>query len=166
VDSSSSLIEICKSRFPNERWVVQDMRELSLNHRYNGILAWDSFFHRGRDPQRIMSPVFGKHAVSGTVLMFTSGPSSGDAIGAYRGERLYHASLDGEEYRCLLDANGFDVALARRRRSGLWWPYHLANATPVGFALDPQAQQDLASSACPARKRPNANQRRKANVPF
>jgi ubiquinone/menaquinone biosynthesis C-methylase UbiE len=33
VDSSSSLIEICKSWFPNERWVVQDMRELSLNHR-------------------------------------------------------------------------------------------------------------------------------------
>jgi hypothetical protein len=31
------------------------------------------------------------------------------AIGAYRGEPLFHASLDRAEYRALLDANGFDM---------------------------------------------------------
>ncbi len=31
------------------------------------------------------------------------------AIGSYRGEPLHHASLDGAEYRALLEANGFRV---------------------------------------------------------
>ena len=42
-------------------------------------------------------------------LMFTSGPAHGEAIGSYRGEPLYHASLDAAEYRALLSANGFEV---------------------------------------------------------
>jgi hypothetical protein len=43
------------------------------------------------------------------VLLFTSGPAHGEAIGSFGGEALYHASLDEAEYRALLDANGFDV---------------------------------------------------------
>jgi hypothetical protein len=42
-------------------------------------------------------------------LMFTSGPAYGEAIGTYRGEPLYHGSLDGTEYRSLLAENGFQV---------------------------------------------------------
>jgi hypothetical protein len=41
--------------------------------------------------------------------MFTTGPRHGVAMGVFEGEPLYHASLDAEEYRALLDANGFDV---------------------------------------------------------
>jgi hypothetical protein len=41
--------------------------------------------------------------------MFTSGPSHGEAIGTYKGEPLYHGSLDGAEYRSLLHENGFEV---------------------------------------------------------
>jgi len=41
--------------------------------------------------------------------MFTSGPAHGEAIGDYRGEPLYHASLDGDEYRSLLNQNGFQA---------------------------------------------------------
>ena len=42
-------------------------------------------------------------------LLFTSGPSHGEAVGSYRGEPLYHASLAEDEYRSLLRANGFVV---------------------------------------------------------
>ena len=41
--------------------------------------------------------------------MFTSGPSQGEAIGSYKGEPLYHGSLEEAEYRLLLNQNGFDV---------------------------------------------------------
>jgi len=41
--------------------------------------------------------------------MFTSGSSRGEAIGVYKDEPLYHGSLDGAEYRSLLNQNGFDV---------------------------------------------------------
>ena len=56
-----------------------------------------------------MFPIFRKHAAPEAALMFTSGPSHGEAIGSFQGEALYHASLAPEEYERLLAANGFDV---------------------------------------------------------
>jgi hypothetical protein len=41
--------------------------------------------------------------------MVTSGPRAGEVIGSYRVKPLYHASLDPEEYKTLLEANGFKV---------------------------------------------------------
>jgi hypothetical protein len=56
-----------------------------------------------------MFPVFRAHAAPSAPLMFTSGPSHGEAIGQLCGEALYHASLAPDEYRALLAANEFDV---------------------------------------------------------
>ena len=109
IDSSSPLIGMCKDRFPDQDWIVADMRTLSLDRRFDGILAWDSFFHLCPEDQRKMFPIFRRHAGTRAALMFTSGPSHGEAIGTYKGEPLYHGSLDGEEYRSLLHQNGFDV---------------------------------------------------------
>lgn len=109
VDSSPEMIALFRDHCPHRDWHVADMRELSLGRRFNGILAWDSFFHLCPDDQRRMFPLFRSHAAARAALMFTSGPAQGEAIGTYRGEPLYHASLDGAEYRALLDGNGFDV---------------------------------------------------------
>lgn len=108
-DSSPELIGICGGRFPRGDWRVADMRTLSLGRAFDGLLAWDSFFHLCHPDQRRTFPVFREHAAPRAALMFTSGPAHGVAMGTYRGEPLYHASLDGAEYRALLDANGFDV---------------------------------------------------------
>lgn len=109
LDSSPTLIGLCKARFPGSEWLLGDMRELDLGRRFDGVLAWDSFFHLGMDDQRGMFPRFAAHARPGAPLMFTSGPAESEAIGSYRGEPLYHASLDPEEYERLLAANGFRV---------------------------------------------------------
>jgi SAM-dependent methyltransferase len=108
-DSSPSLIDICKRRFPLQEWIVADMRELCLDARFNGIIAWDSFFHLCPEDQRRMFPLFRKHSFPNAALLFTSGPAGGESIGEYRGEPLYHGSLDGAEYRELLDQNGFGI---------------------------------------------------------
>jgi SAM-dependent methyltransferase len=109
VDSSPAMIDICKGHFPGQEWIVSDMRTMSLGRPFSGILAWDSFFHLCPEDQRRMFPIFRKHATPNAALMFTSGPSRGEAIGSFRGEPLYHASLDETEYRSLLDSSGFDV---------------------------------------------------------
>jgi len=109
VDSSPALIELCKARFPARDWIVADMRRLALNRHFDGVLAWDSFFHLCPEDQIPMFRIFRQHAVSRAGLMFTSGPKRGEAIGVYRGEPLYHASLDPCEYRELLARYGFDV---------------------------------------------------------
>ena len=109
IDSSRSMIDICRARFPDSRWIVADMRELDMGERFDAILAWDSFFHLHMDDQRRMFPRFSAHALPGAPLMFTSGPSHGEAIGSYCGEPLYHASLASSEYEMLLAGNGLDV---------------------------------------------------------
>ena len=108
-DSSPTLISVCRERFPKQCWHVADMRTLALGRTFNGLLAWDSFFHLSHDDQRRMFPIFRLHAAGGAALMFTSGTSHGVAMGSYRGEPLYHASLAPGEYRALLEANGFRV---------------------------------------------------------
>ena len=109
VDSSPAMIKHCQQRFPNETWVVADMRSLNLGQTFDGILAWDSFFHLRPDDQRKMFPIFRSHATPKAALMINTGPQAGEAIGSYHGEPLYHASLAPAEYRRLLGENGFEV---------------------------------------------------------
>jgi SAM-dependent methyltransferase len=109
VDAAPEMIALCESRLPGQCWRVGDMRSLSLGRVFDGIVAWDSFFHLSHDDQRRMFPVFRAHAAPGAALMFTSGPEHGVAMGEFEGEPLYHASLDGAEYRALLDETGFEV---------------------------------------------------------
>ncbi|HET7803908.1 MAG TPA: class I SAM-dependent methyltransferase [Pseudolabrys sp.] len=109
VDSSAAMISLCRSRLPEHEWIVADMRSLSLGRSFDGILAWDSFFHLKPDDQRRMFAVFAAHAERAAMLMFNTGPAYGEAIGSYRGDPLYHASLDAAEYERLLAANGFEV---------------------------------------------------------
>jgi SAM-dependent methyltransferase len=113
VDSSANLIDLCRQRMPDEDWRVADMRNLSLGRRFDGLIAWDSFFHLAFDDQRRMFPIFRAHAGQGASLIFTTGPEHGEALGTFAGETLYHASLSPEEYRGLLTENGFEVVAHR-----------------------------------------------------
>ena len=109
VDSAPSMLALCRKRFPAARWIESDMRSLDLGEKFQGLVAWDSFFHLSQDDQRRMMPIFRAHAAPEAALLFTSGPRDGVALGTYHGEPLFHASLDPAEYRALLSANGFDV---------------------------------------------------------
>ncbi len=109
VDSASSMINLSQQAYPVATWLIHDMRTLALDKKFNGIIAWNSFFHLTFDDQRLMFPIFQRHAAPNCRLMFTSGTGHGEAIGNLCGERLYHASLAKEEYRTLLEENGFEV---------------------------------------------------------
>jgi SAM-dependent methyltransferase len=109
VDLSPSLVAMCRERLSDHEWLVGDMRLHDLQRRFDGLLAWDSFFHLTPDDQRRMFEVFARHATPSAVLMFNSGPRHGEAIGDYRGDPLYHASLSADEYKERLDNIGFEV---------------------------------------------------------
>jgi SAM-dependent methyltransferase len=113
VDAAPAMIALCRARFPAASWLVQDMRTLALDQRFDAILAWDSFFHLSADDQRRMFPIFEAHIAPRGLLLFTSGPCAGVAIGDLYGHALFHASLDAEEYEQLLTRHGFDVLLHR-----------------------------------------------------
>jgi len=134
VDSSPTLISLCRTRMPDQEWIVGDMRSLALGRRFGGILAWDSFFHLGHDDQRAMFGLFALHAAPAAVLMFNAGFGHGEAIGSYRGDPLYHASLDASEYQALLAESGFELIahsindLAKGGR--IFWLARFAKAPP------------------------------------
>jgi hypothetical protein len=109
VDTSPTLISLCRERMPDQKWIVADMRSVSLGARFDGILAWDSFFHLKPDDQRRMFEVFAEHSADPAVLMFNGGPTYGEAVGSYRGDPLYHASLGPAEYEAQLDRIGFEI---------------------------------------------------------
>ncbi|KHF77042.1 Methyltransferase [Acinetobacter sp. neg1] len=109
VDASEYMIEMARQSFPEQVWVQQDFREYFTEQEFQGIVAWDSFFHLTQDDQRKMFNRFAKYAQSGTALMFSSGPAQGETIGELGGEPLYHASLSAEEYQTLLQDNGFKL---------------------------------------------------------
>lgn len=109
VDASSSLINLCRQRFPQNQWHVADMRQLALWKRFDGLIAWHSFFHLTPQAQQAMFDVFDSHANEGAALMFTAGPDHGETIGSLFGTPLYHASLGFEEYKALLDERGFRI---------------------------------------------------------
>ncbi len=56
-----------------------------------------------------MFPIFAAHAAADAILMFNAGLSRGEAVGSYRGDPLYHASLDPSEYEALLAQVGFQL---------------------------------------------------------
>ena len=109
IDAAPTLISLCRERLPDHEWIVADMRALRLGRRFAGVIAWDSFFHLTPNDQRDMFEIFAAHAATSAILMFNTGPVHEEAIGAYRGDPLYHASLSADEYRTLLDTIGFTV---------------------------------------------------------
>lgn len=115
IDSSPSLIALCRERFPRQEWLVGDMRALALGRCFDGLLAWHSSFHLTPDEQRALFPRLAAHSAPGAHLMFTSGEEEGVRIGEWQSEPLYHSSLAPEEYRTLLAQNGFEVIWHRPR---------------------------------------------------
>lgn len=115
VDGSKKMIELCKQRFPNEQWIVSDMRDIHLKQKFDVVLAWHSFFHLDHDSQRKMFKIFGEHTKSGGVLAFTSGEEENEGWSDNGGQQLYHASLSINEYKKLLSENLFEVLLHKVR---------------------------------------------------
>lgn len=109
VDGSSALIAHAQTRHPRHIWITADMRQLPTLDPFRGVIAWHSLFHLSPDDRRSMFTTFSRLCRKDGVLLFTTGPAHGEAIGTFAGEALYHASLDSEEYRELLKVNGFDI---------------------------------------------------------
>lgn len=109
LDGSSKMLEIAKARCPNIKFILADMRTFHLNEKFDCIIAWHSFFHLPKADQRKMFEKFSAHLNNHGVLLFTSGPQEGEVWSDNGGEFLYHASLSPEEYKKVLDQNGFKV---------------------------------------------------------
>ncbi|NAZ35331.1 trans-aconitate 2-methyltransferase [Rubellimicrobium sp. CFH 75288] len=109
VDASRPMIELFARVVPAATALHADMRGLRLNAVFDLILVWDSLFHLTPDHQRGMVPVLTAHAAPRAVLLMTTGPCEGTATGRIGDSDVYHASLDPDEYRTLLEEAGWEI---------------------------------------------------------
>lgn len=112
VDGSPHMISLCRNRFPDHEWILQDMRQFQSPETFDAIIAWDSFFHLNRDDQREMFTVFTKYCRPQGILLFSSGSENEEAWSPMFGHdtaQMFHASLDTDEYRALLEKYGFVI---------------------------------------------------------
>ncbi|MEO0904995.1 MAG: class I SAM-dependent methyltransferase, partial [Pseudomonadota bacterium] len=109
VDATDTMTQLYAKNLPHAEVVKADMRSLNLDQRFDGVLAWNSFFHLSADDQRAMFATFAAHCAPRATLMFTAGHIAGEAVGTVADAPIYHASLDPAEYRELLAEHGFKV---------------------------------------------------------
>lgn len=109
VDYSKAMIDIVKSKFPQNEWIHCRMQDLNFDKKFNGIIAWNSFFHLNQEDQKSTLDVFANHLVTNGVLLFTAGPDEGEVLGKVNGRDVYHSSLSADEYKKILEINGMKL---------------------------------------------------------
>lgn len=106
IDIAEAMLRIARGRWPKGDWRQGDMRDLDLEDRFDGIVAWDSFFHLTREEQKDCLPRLARHLSPGGRLLVTVGPGNGEVTGTVGGVTVYHASLSPAQYAMILEENG------------------------------------------------------------
>ncbi len=109
LDFSDGMLDIAKKRFPSFKWLNHDMREFELGIQFDGIIAWNSFFHLDHEEQTKTLTSFSKHLKPSGVLMFTAGPGHGEVLGKVNGQDVYHSSFSFKEYKSILNSLKFSI---------------------------------------------------------
>lgn len=109
LDFAESMLEIARSRFPELAFHAADMSDFELGRKFDGIIAWNSFFHLTREAQRKALARFSHHLNDNGALMLTVGPGNGEVVGHVNGAEVYHASLAPDDYRDELKDLGIKV---------------------------------------------------------
>ena len=107
VDYSEPMLSIARERYPGAAWVLNDMRNLTIEGQFDGIISWHGSFHLTMEEQRRLLARLSELLKPNGTLMLTTGYDAGEVTGTVGGETVYHASLAPEDYRCALETVGF-----------------------------------------------------------
>ena len=108
LDGAHSMVAICRENVPEATVLHADMRAFDLGNQFDGLIAFNSFFHLSPADQAKAFACFSAHAKRGASLVFTSGPDAGEDTGEDEGEPVSHDSLSPAGYRALFATHGWD----------------------------------------------------------
>lgn len=118
IDGAAAMVIACKGAVPEATTVQADMRDVALGTTFDGLIAFNSFFHLSPTDQHKAFARFTAHANPGAAMLFTSGPDASEKIGNVEGEPVYHASLSPQGYRALFQKHGWiEVAFRPESRA-------------------------------------------------
>ncbi|MEL7100282.1 MAG: class I SAM-dependent methyltransferase [Pseudomonadota bacterium] len=106
IDFSPAMLAIARSRWPEGDWREADMRSFEAPERFDGIIAWNSFFHLPGTDQPACIARMARHLAPGGALMLTVGPDAGPVDGTVGDEPVFHDSLSPAAYATCLEEHG------------------------------------------------------------
>lgn len=106
VDFATAMLDIARARWPEGDWRQADMRGFDLKECFDGIVAWNSFFHLTPVEQQGCIARMAVHLKPGGTLLMTVGPDAGEVSGTVGDRSVYHASLSPAQYAACLEENG------------------------------------------------------------
>lgn len=112
VDSSAELLNIAKEKCPQMKRLFGDIRTISINQKFDGIIEWWCLFHLPKQDQLAMIKRFASWLNPGGILEFTTGDRAyEDKSSAMLDQELDFYSLEPVEYEQCLKSLGFEILL-------------------------------------------------------
>lgn len=110
IDISSKMIEKAQSlNLKNANFFVADFFDFKPNEKFDGIVAFDSFFHFPKEKRRIIYKIAAKMLKKDGYLLFTHGKYDLKITNEMFGEEFYYSSLGTKEVKLLLHEAGFEI---------------------------------------------------------
>ncbi|MEO5867369.1 MAG: class I SAM-dependent methyltransferase [Sphingomonas sp.] len=106
IDTSETLIDLARLRFPHDRWIVGDMRNVAIDEQFAGVLAWNCLSHLPRADQGAMAERAASWMQDGARLLFNAQVPDQEAMDGFRTGSRYHADLAPADYSGALATQG------------------------------------------------------------
>lgn len=112
LDASEELLKISKTKCPAMHSIYGDIRSISLNDKYDGIIEWWCLFHLPKSDHGKMIARFADWLKPGGILEFTSGDKEYEGKSSdMLNQELNFYSIAPEQYEKHLRENGFEILL-------------------------------------------------------
>jgi len=113
IDVSENMVQkAIEQGIPNARFFLCDFYDYKPDRCYDGVVAFDSFFHFPKQRQREIYQKVSAWMREGAYLLFTHGKEDSEIEGSMFGESFYYSALETQEVHRLLLQAGFSIELS------------------------------------------------------
>lgn len=113
IDIAENQIEMANNnKINNTRFYACDFFDFMPDRKYDGIIAFDSFFHFPKEKQKEIYNTVSGWMEPGAYLLFTHGKNEGETEGEMYGKSFYYSSLETSDVKKLLLKNDLSVELS------------------------------------------------------
>ena len=113
IDAAQEMIRLARElKLPRTTLQTMDFFAYTTQEKFDGILAWDCFFHFPRSKQRGIYSRVSEMLKSGGYLLFTHGDGDDEHTDEMMGEDFYYSRLPKDEVMRMLGDAGLEVIYA------------------------------------------------------
>lgn len=110
IDISSKMIDKARGlNLKNVNFIVTDFFDFQPNETFDGVVAFDSFFHFAKEQQKNIYKMVGNMLTKDGYLLFTHGKYDSEIIVKMFNQEFYYSSLEMQDVKLLLKEAKFEI---------------------------------------------------------